>query len=1238
MSYYDEMMAKRRAQIASETRPRRAPGASQRVQMSDQDWDDHHNDVLDQHSDTANAATAFFHGLADSVTFGYLDEAGAFLDSALLGKDYDSQLRQNRSRLRVMRERGGGGYGVGEIGGAFVGGLGGIKALKGAGGVKGMVAVGAAEGALYGSGSANGSLLDRMEGAGIGAVLGGGGGYILGGVLMPMAATAGRKAVALFRHGKPPRLTTDFKPTIASQVDELEAASVRAPETPAAAPKATRAADAEPLRVNAITGQTDDVLEDGALLSMRELLGDPGAARAALTKRIGKLTAVEAQRIATRLEDAELDGNVIDDPHFRSLLGIDLSDTKIDTDTAMNAVELLEEAAEAIIAKAGTGGPRGFATVRAEASVQLRQGLIMDDLKKAFEASKTGTVNARIAQHAVMLAGVQFVRAKDKYLPRIMKGDKAAREELAEVLTKSAHILAYAQGTVSNAGRTLGILRAPGKLMLNDVADDLLEVSTLGELRKRVDGALAHLDDQDLKHLLGRLRTSADIEKLEEILMDAERAKDFSLWRRTMNSVSTFLRSNALTPATGIFNAISMVGHDFFRNGIAKRLAARNFERMGKHDEALAMRFEREIARRVYWTAHREGLKALAGRIKWETWGEVEKIAAVGWGRGSVAQLARAKQAQMVERGYKPPDLREYREKPRLAITNLKAFNTKQAERIAGGALGNLVYHAAKAGAVTANTVDALGGASMKLFTGALDDWGRQFVRLKETYALSARHAIREALELKVPQDEMLAYAQKRAVELAELPPSEILQQVEAKLLREGELDPELEFLMRRDREVSMEADRVLFNDGPQTSGGAVSAQVAGVIDKYVVGLGQVEGILLPYIRTPIRLFERGLVSYTPWGAASEEVATALAKGGPEAEIVKAQMEAGMMGIKLGMLLGISGGITLTNGGWNSSANLQAGPPNRVNLPGGGYVELGRLDPFALTLALGGFLGQAVKEGYRRGTEYDAETGFAVALQTAWLAIRDSVLEKSYLTGVQDLMEIMFAKEGQGAANGIDKMLQGAFTRLIPASGTSRQLTDTARAVNGQGAPEAVGWVDAILRSIPGGGLHMDDRIDALGNVVDGRKLGMAIGTNSTDPVTMKLRDLSIDITTLRKADPKGFALTSHELSTLRRIRGTEAYNADGYTMKEALAALFADPAFTTLPEPEQRQQAVVDLMAEFNEPAREIMMERSPKYAANREAYTAFAEYLAEGMSKEEATSLARGDAAYLGLPEPDL
>src|SRR3546814_15099449 len=58
----------------------------------------------------------------------------------------------------------------------------------------------------------------------------------------------------------------------------------------------------------------------------RELLGDPNAARVALTKRIGKLSEEDAVKWSARLLKAEAEGLHAADPHYRSLFNVKLPD------------------------------------------------------------------------------------------------------------------------------------------------------------------------------------------------------------------------------------------------------------------------------------------------------------------------------------------------------------------------------------------------------------------------------------------------------------------------------------------------------------------------------------------------------------------------------------------------------------------------------------------------------------------------------------------------------------------------------------------------------------------------------------------------------------------------------------------------------------------------------------------------------------------------------------------------
>jgi len=1191
-----------------------------------------------------DTAGSFVYGAADTVTFGFLDELGAGADWLLLGKDYDKALADNRQALADIREDHTGSFVSGQLAGGFLPVLGWGGRVKAAAtargltsGVKGMVVAGGVQGALYGAGSADGDLKSRLLGAASGGALGAAGGYVLGATIIPAAkwgAGATRDFLAM-RYGRTPRLTSAITPARIERAadgvaEDLTAARVEARGRPV---QGTREAGTPAPTLNRLTGQADDVLEDGAILTTRELVGEASVARKAIQERVDKMTVQQAQRWAQRLENAELDGGVIDDPHYRSLLGLDATDHGLDADGAKRAANLLEEATEAVLEKAGLGAK----TTRQQDNAfreAYGAGVTEADTAEALERTQKAVTDGRIGGHQQMLAALQFTRAKDKYLPEILKGNPEAREGLLDELSKAIRI--HAEGTAIKAqiARGLADMRwHKGKLAFAEIRDDVLHVETQESIRNKVDASLKELGEGEFADLMSKLHNLDDLDRVQQVLLNPAEASALSTWRRTLNTLSSFIKSNSLTPASGLFNTIGFMTHDFFRNDAAKRWAARNFELAGKADEALALRFELDVGRRVYMTAHKRGIRAAMDRVKWEWWSDVERIASTGLGANSPQALkASASKLAMIERGFRAPDVREFEDKARLNVTNLTAFD-KRMEEVAGGSFGYLLETLHRSRASLGNIVDAAGTATAKVVAGGLDDWGRAFVKTKETYALAARYAVRETMQLGLPVKETLELAQKRAVQLAEMPPKELLDQVEEALLTKGDLPEELKFTLGLSQQAEKEAERVLFMDGPQTKYGRVATDAAKGIDK-VFSLGTVEGMLMTYVRTPVRIFERGMVSYTPWGTKAKEVQEILAKGGMEAEIERARMELGSMVMGMGATLAAAGAITLTNGGYDNSANLRGAPPGRLNLPGGYYVEIGRLDPFALTLALGGFVGQAYKAYQDAGTHGEEhEEALATALQIGFLAAREGILEKTYVTGVRDMLKSVFSDQEEGLVAGYEKAVMSAFTRAIPLSGTSRTINDTVRS----SAPEAVSWMDNILRAVPGGGLVLPSRIDPLGNEVEGRDGGVSFGsTRDVDPVTSQLADLGIDIQTLKKADPSGFKLTAEEVSELRRLRGTEALNADGETMKDALARLMDDPWFQQLPSKEQKQDEVVSLMADFNKPARELLMERNPTYAADKAAMKSLSDYMAEGMSRKDAATYAREDTLAEGLPEP--
>lgn len=121
-------------------------------------------------------------GLADTVTFGGLDEIGSAAEAAFgsgsgsFSDRYGARLAVNRGIIDRTKETNGGAYLTGQIGGGLV------LPTFGATGIGQLARLGAGYGAAYGFGSSNGDVGDRAVNAGIGGAAGGIGAAALAGL------------------------------------------------------------------------------------------------------------------------------------------------------------------------------------------------------------------------------------------------------------------------------------------------------------------------------------------------------------------------------------------------------------------------------------------------------------------------------------------------------------------------------------------------------------------------------------------------------------------------------------------------------------------------------------------------------------------------------------------------------------------------------------------------------------------------------------------------------------------------------------------------------------------------------------------------------------------------------------------------------------------------------------------------------------------------------------------------
>ncbi len=182
-------------------------------------------------NDYGQAGSALM-GAADSTTFGWGDELASVLGSTLTGVPRKQVLEEMRADASKAQSQNPGSYVAGQIGGGIAQGLAtggagfGMSAAR-TGGTLGRVALGSAldgmlYGGAYGSGSADGDLVDRLKGgaigAGAGGLLGGAAPYIVSGLaaaakpiiapimarLKPQQYADAALAEALSRSGKTP--------------------------------------------------------------------------------------------------------------------------------------------------------------------------------------------------------------------------------------------------------------------------------------------------------------------------------------------------------------------------------------------------------------------------------------------------------------------------------------------------------------------------------------------------------------------------------------------------------------------------------------------------------------------------------------------------------------------------------------------------------------------------------------------------------------------------------------------------------------------------------------------------------------------------------------------------------------------------------------------------------------------------------------------------------------------------
>jgi hypothetical protein len=384
-------------------------------------------------------------------------------------------------------------------------------------------------------------------------------------------------------------------------------------------------------------------------------------------------------------------------------------------------------------------------------------------------------------------------------------------------------------------------------------------------------------------------------------------------------------------------------------------------------------------------------------------------------------------------------------------------------------------------------------------------------------------------------------------------------------------------------------------------------------------GIQKVPGLrwAIPFFRTPTNIFFAAL-ERTPLAVALPEVRSALAKGGQEAELVKARMALGTLAMFSTTALAMEGRITGSGVGMSDDLKAQMQKtgqwaPYSIKI-GNKHVSFNRLDP------VGALLGMAADtyEIFRYG---DYKT-YEKAVIAGTFGVMKNMTSKTYLQGLSGVIALL--QDANGTQAGLAERTLNRYAQgLIPYSGL---LGTAARQVDPvQRATQDV--FDAMLRQIPGASKSLPADIDMFGNTVQARHslpgmswlLPLPVVEKSDDPQVNAIAKtlMKYNVAPSRMSNQiEGIELEPKEYERLQVMAGKEVKVA-GKTLKEFLAKEIESPLFKRL-APDLKQGHILSIVNSFRERAR-YELEKSGEFPELTQAI--------EQARKDRARNALKGD-----------
>lgn len=516
-----------------------------------------------------------------------------------------------------------------------------------------------------------------------------------------------------------------------------------------------------------------------------------------------------------------------------------------------------------------------------------------------------------------------------------------------------------------------------------------------------------------------------------------------------------------------------------------------------------------------------------------------------------------------------------------------------------------------RSAAVPANAAGTLSRAGTTLFINAPDEFVGTIATRAGAQAAAVRFAAAEAAELGLEGPQLAQFIKARAIQLYGDGPGTW-----------GEAAEEIGASHVMARAGEAEANMVLFKDNLELkfNRSVANLQVRG---------GPLVSMVVPIIRTPLRILERAAFDYTPIGLLRERFWTAIKAGGSQRDEAITRLSLGMIMVATAYQLAEDRRLVGRDGGTRSSARDAGRLPYTIEL-GGDYYEYSRVDPAGILLGLGADLREAIEAS---GDDPEAGNMAEEIFKALTFGVAANILNKSWLTSIKNLTDLAGATSSDDGETRWKKFVATFGNRVVPGAGIQRAVQQ----LDDPFMREAMSFSEGLIKTTIGGD-RLPVKRNVIGRPVENQAMGQIglrgafVPDAETDPVMTELEALSFPVPEAARVQ-KGVRLNATQFSRFLELRGQVVrHPTTGLTMEESLRTIIAMPEYQAM----SKSQRVLELqgaMNGFTHEAAEALTKEDQSFAYARLRDEVFVLSNKQGWDAQQREAALADFAQQLGI-----